>query len=128
MAHRIPSDPVTSPETAFFWDAAREGRFMVRHCASCGKDHWYPRSMCPFCSSLATEWREGAGTGEIYTFSVMRRASEVFVMAYVTLAEGPKMMTNIVNCDPDAVRIGDRVKLVFVPSEGGFAVPCFEPA
>jgi hypothetical protein len=49
-------------------------------------------------------------------------------MAYVTLAEGPTMMTNIVNCDPDALQVGAAVELVFVRSEGNFAVPCFQPA
>jgi uncharacterized OB-fold protein len=49
-------------------------------------------------------------------------------MAYVTLAEGPTMMTNIVNCDPDALQIGATVELVFVRSEGNFAMPCFQPA
>ncbi|MFL9926349.1 OB-fold domain-containing protein [Herbaspirillum lusitanum] len=125
---RVMPDPVISPETQAFWDAAAEGRFLVRRCSSCNKVHWYPRTMCPFCSSLETAWEPGAGTGTIYTYSVMRRAKELFVMAYVSLSEGPQMMTNIVDCDPDALRVGDPVELVFVPSENGFAVPCFRPA
>ncbi len=128
MLQRILPDPVVSPETEAFWSAASEGRFLVRHCTACARSHWYPRTMCPFCASIATEWRDGSGTATVYSYSVMRRASEPFVMAYVTLSEGPTMMTNIVDCDADAIRIGDALELVFCKSESGFSVPCFRPA
>lgn len=123
-------DPVVTPETQAFWDAAAEGRFLVRQCRACGKAHWYPRSLCPLCASIDTEWREGSGAGRVYTFSVMRRGSagEPFVIAYVELAEGPRMMTQVVGCDPASVSVGMAVRQVFVRSPGGFAVPCFAPA
>lgn len=128
MGDRTIADPVTSPETEPFWAAAAQGRFLVRHCTACDRAHWYPRSLCPLCASSATEWRAGSGRASVYTFSVMRRAGAPFVMAYVRLDEGPLMMTNIVDCDPDRVRIGDRVELVFRQSVGGFSVPFFRPA
>lgn len=128
MSERPIPDPVVSPETAAFWDAAAQGRFLVRHCTACNKAHWYPRTLCPLCASQATEWRAGSGRGVVYTFSVMRRAGAPFVIAYVRLEEGPLMMTNIVDCDPQRVRIGDPVVVVFRHSESGFAVPCFRPA
>jgi len=58
----------------------------------------------------------------------MRRAPVPYAIAYVTLAEGPTMMTNLVDCDLDAIKIGQAVKLVFKPSEGGSPVPMFTPA
>ena len=64
----------------------------------------------------------------IYAYSFMRRATPPFVMAYVTLEEGPTMMTNIVECDPLSIAIGEPVELVFVPSASGCAVPCFRLA
>ncbi len=124
---RVPDDPQPAPETEAFWAAAREGRFLVRRCRSCGRAHWYPRTHCPFCTSADTEWVEASGDGIIYSYSVMRRTDPLYVMAYVTLAEGPTMMTNIVDCDPEALRIGDAVKLRFVSSAGGYAVPMFFP-
>jgi uncharacterized OB-fold protein len=124
---RIPGDPNPSPETEAFWAAAGEGRFLVRRCTACGKAHWYPRSTCPFCASTATKWTEGSGEGTIYAFSVMRKATPPFVMAYVTLKEGPTMMTNIVECETDDLNIGDAVTLVIKPSPEGLAVPCFKP-
>ena len=72
---------------------------------------------------------EAKGTGTIYTFSVTRRgAGAPYCIAYVTLDEGPTMMTNIVDTDLDAVRIGQRVRVVFRPSENGTAIPMFTSA
>jgi uncharacterized protein len=127
MKRKIPA-PVVTVETRAFWDAARENRFVVPVCTACGKAHWYPRAICPFCDSGKVEWREASGKGTIYTFSVMRRAKEPYAIAYVTLAEGPTMMTNIVDCDFNALRIGQPVSVVFAPSEDGPPVPMFRPA
>ncbi len=120
--------PVVNSETEAFFDAARQGRFMIPVCAACGKAHWYPRAICPFCSSDKVEWRQSAGSGTIYTFSVMRRVKEPYVIAHVTLAEGPTMLTNIVDCDFDTVRIGQKVAVVFRETENGPPVPMFKPA
>jgi len=127
MARDIPA-PIVTVEAQTFWDAAREGRFVVPVCAACGKAHWYPRAICPFCDGGRVEWRSASGKGTIYTFSVMRRAKEPYVIAYVTLAEGPTIMTNIVDCEFDALRIGQPVMLVFAATDGGPPVPMFKPA
>ncbi|MBV8889053.1 MAG: Zn-ribbon domain-containing OB-fold protein [Alphaproteobacteria bacterium] len=120
--------PQPSPETRHFWDAAAEGKLLYKKCATCGQPHFYPRPLCPFCFSDRTEWQEASGQGTIYTYSVMRRAPVPYAIAYVTLAEGPTMMTNIVDCDLDGLKVGQAVKLVFKPSDGGPPVPMFTPA
>jgi len=117
--------PRPSPETQGFWDAAAQGRFLVRKCSTCGKAHWYPRNICPFCSSSDTKWVEASGCGTIYSFSVMRRAPEPYAIAYVTLAEGPTMLTNLVDCDFDSLAIGQEVRLKFSPTDRGPPVPTF---
>ncbi len=122
----LPAPPVT-PESAPFVEAASAGKFLLRRCTSCGRAHWYPRAVCPFCFGAAS-WEEVSGRGTIYSFSVMRRVDPPYVIAYVTLDEGPTMMTNLVECDFDALRIGQRVQLAFRPTEGGALVPCFRPA
>ena len=127
MTRRIAS-PVVTAETQAFWNAAREGRFMIPLCAACGKAHWYPRAICPFCSSDKVQWRAASGKGTIYTFSVMRRVKEPYVIAHVTLAEGPTMLTNIIDCDFDQLRIGQPVAVVFQATENGPPVPMFKPA
>ncbi len=120
--------PVPVPDTVPFWDAAAKGKLLVKTCTACGRAHHYPRPLCPFCGSDRTEWKESAGRGVIYSFSVMRRASPPYVIAYVTLGEGVTMMTNLVDCDFDALRIGQPVRVVFAPSDGGPPVPMFTRA
>ncbi len=127
MARKI-TPPVVTVETQAFWDAARKGRFMIPICAACCRAHWYPRAICPFCGSDKVEWREAAGKGAIYTFSVMRRAKDPYVIAHVTLEEGPTLLTNIVDCDFNKLRIGQPVTVVFKEAENGTPVPMFRPA
>jgi uncharacterized OB-fold protein len=120
--------PEERPDNARFWQAAREGRLLVKVCESCGKPHWYPRVLCPFCMG-DTAWKEASGLGTVYAFSVTRRAGpNPFCIAYVTLEEGVTMMTHIVDCDLDTVRIGQPVRVRFSPSEDGAPVPTFAPA
>jgi uncharacterized OB-fold protein len=127
-AQRTIPAPVASQETQRFWDAAAQRTLLIKRCQACGQSHYYPRALCPFCFSDATEWQTSAGTGTLYSYSVMRRAETPYAIAYVTLDEGPTMMTNLVDCDFDALRIGQRVRLVWTPTEGGPPVPTFTPA
>lgn len=127
MAERKIPAPTPTPETEPFWQAAREGRFLIRVCRTCERAHWYPRALCPFCFSENTEWREASGRGSIYTFSIMRRAKEPYAIAYVKLDEGPMMMTNIVDSDFENIAIDQRVELVFRETEDGPPVPVFRP-
>lgn len=113
-------------ESQPFWDAATEDRFILPQCASCGRFHWYPRAICPFCFSDQIVWKPASGKGRIYSYTVMRRASVPYVVAYVTLEEGTTMLTNIVDCDVDALAIGQDVRLMFKPT-GGAPLPVFIP-
>ncbi len=123
---KIPA-PESNPETKPFWDAAAEGRLLIKKCVTCGQVHFYPRAICPFCGSDKTEWVTASGRGTVYSYSVMRRVPIPYALAYVTLEEGVTMMTNIVDGDLDAIRIGQRVTVAFKPSEGGPPVPMFRP-
>jgi hypothetical protein len=125
---RIPA-PSQNLESKPFWDAAREGRFLIKRCNACGEPHWYPRTICPFCHSSNTRWEESMGEGVIYTFSVMRRNTPVpYAIAYVTLDEGCSVLTNIIDCDFDELKIGQRVKLKWTPTgEGEPPVFTFAP-
>ena len=123
--------PLAAPHidaaTEFFWQATREGQLHTRRCNSCGKLHWYPRALCPFCQG-DTEWSALSGEGTIYSVSVTRKAGPIaYAIAYVTLDEGITMLTNIVDCDLDSLRIGQRVKVCFKPADGEAMVPMFTP-
>ena len=127
-AERKISDPLLNPGDEPYFAAAAQGRLVVKSCTSCGKPHHYPRALCPFCWSTDVAWTDTRGTGTIYTFSVTRRgAGAPYCIAYVTLDEGPVMLSNIVDTDLDAVRIGQRVRVVFKPSAGGMSIPMFTP-
>ena len=117
------SDPATEP----YWNAAKQGMLRLRRCTACHEPHWYPRPLCPFCLA-DTEWIDASGGGTIYSVSVTRRAGPIpYAIAYVTLDEGVTMLTNIVDCDLDSLRIGQRVKVCFKPVDGG-TLPMFTPA
>lgn len=118
---------VTNVENKPFWEAAGQGRLMVGFCNACGENHYYPRSICPICYSTDTELKETSGLGQIYSFSVTRQADPPHIIAYVTLNEGVTMLTNIVDCDAGALRIGQRVRVHFVEAEDGCAIPMFAP-
>ncbi len=122
--------PETHPEHQEFWQAAEDGKLLIKQCESCGEYHYYPRVLCPYCMSDKTTWKEVNGTGSIYTYSVMRKGFP-YAIAFVTLDEGPRMMTNIVDCDLDEVHIDQRVKVVFKQSgdqdNPGSFIPCFTP-
>jgi len=122
----IPAPPV-NPETKPFWDAAGKGQLLIGMCTACNQPHFYPRTICPFCMSDKTEWKQASGRGTIYSFSVMKRAEVPYAIAYVTLEEGPTMVTNLVDCDLDAIRVGQRVAVAFKPTDGGPPVPMFSP-
>ncbi|RBQ21216.1 nucleotide-binding protein [Spongiactinospora rosea] len=126
--------PTINPDSAEFWAATAEGRFITRRCTNCAQYIWYPRPICPFCHSQETVWEPLSGRGVIYSFSVVRKAGgdwkgvTPYVLAYVELEEGPRMMTNIVDCDVEQVAIGDPVEVVFEDTGQGSALPRFRPA
>ena len=118
--------PAVNLESKPFFDAAREGRFLIKRCQACGEAHWYPRTRCPACHSDRTVWEESKGEGVVYTYSIMRRAAAPYAIGYVTLDEGPSMLTNFVGMAPEDLKIGMRVKVRLQPTEGA-PVPVFEP-
>ena len=125
----LPRAPELTPETRPFWEAAAAGTLLIGQCTDCARPHYYPRRHCPHCGSAAVEWRAAGGGGTIYTFvPVARGPNGPFVAAYVTLDEGVSIMTHIVEADPAALAIGQRVTLTFAPSDGGAPYPVFKPA
>ena len=116
-----------APETRPFWEAARQHRFVLPVCRACGKAHWYPRLVCPLCNAHEIDWRDASGLGSVYSLSVARRASPPYALAYVTVDEGPTLLTNIVGAEFDSIEIGMRVRVVFRDQEGALPAPTFTP-
>jgi uncharacterized OB-fold protein len=115
-----PPAPRVNADGIEYWQSAEQGKLVLRECAACGKVHFPPRHLCPACWSDDLRWCQASGEGRVYTFTVMRRAPLPefagrlpYVVALVDLAEGPRMMANIVGEDAFSVAIGDRVRVCF---------------
>lgn len=126
--------PNVTPESKPFWRGAASGRLLVQECRSCRLTFFYPRAQCPECFDTTIEWVEADGLGAVYTYSTSERVKEwpkaelPLVLAYVELDEGPRVLTNLVDCDPEEVDVGTRVEVRFVPTElDDVAVPVFTP-
>ncbi len=123
---KLPS-PQGNPESKPFWDAATQGKFLFKRCNACKEPHYFPRALCPFCFSDQTVWEESKGEGKIYSYSLMRKsAAGPYAIGYVTLDEGPSLLTNFVDCDLQTLKIGQRVKVVWKPTDGA-PLPFFTP-
>lgn len=117
MSEATRFEPPASSVSEPFWEATRERRLVLQHCDSCDRAVWYPRVLCPHCSGVDLTWREASGRGTVYAVSVQHRpghpalADRVpYVVALVDLDDGVRMMTSVIGCPADDVRIGLRVR------------------
>ncbi|MCW8085130.1 Zn-ribbon domain-containing OB-fold protein [Sabulicella glaciei] len=120
---RQPAAPQESPDNKVYFDGCRAGKLILGKCNDTGKLFHYPRHVSPFTLSNNVEFVEAKGTGTIYSWSVAR-GKEPFCVAYVQLDEGPIMLTNIIECDLDSLKCGQKVKVKFKDTEGA-PVPMF---
>ena len=130
----LPVRPIEADvDLKVFWDATGEHRLLIPHCEACDEAIWYPRPYCPGCGRVGVRWVEASGRGTIYSFTITRngsgswRAVAPYVLAFVDLEEGPRVLTNIVDTDPEALRIGQQVRLAWDDTGAGQAVFRFTP-
>jgi uncharacterized OB-fold protein len=96
--------------------------FAVHSCTRCGRAHYSPRVICPFCGSGALEWRRSTGMGTVYSVSTLSpRGADPYAVVLVDLDDGPRLMSNVVGIPAADVRIGLRVRVRIEPREGGAA-------
>jgi uncharacterized OB-fold protein len=112
--------PQADADSAYYWAQAAQGKLVLRQCCDCGQRHFPPRFACPSCWSQHLDWIQASGDGSVYTFTVVRRAPDAqwqarvpYVVALIDLAEGPRMMANIVGEHAAAVAVGEAVELCF---------------
>jgi uncharacterized OB-fold protein len=129
-------------ETRGYWEGADRGELVLQRCGECHTVQHRPRAICASCLSSDIEHFVASGRGRVYTFTVTNqnqmpgfREACPYVLAYVELEEGPRLMTNIVGCDPTDVSIGMAVEVDFAPPASGksgepegFSIPRFKPA
>ena len=131
--------PAITTEAKPFWDAAAQQKLMIQRCKACNAWVWTPRPSCNECGSQSVEWTRMSGNGEIYSFTVIRQvvgraASKGFepdipyVIAWVDLDEGPRMITNIVGCVVENVKLCLKVTVQFEQVSDKLWLPKFRPA
>lgn len=112
-----------------YWDGLNQEKLLLKSCLDCGKAHFFPRQLCPHCHSDRLEWITASGRGRIYSFTATVSASPPYIFAMVTLAEGPTMITNIVDASPDQLKIDQDVEVTFMRDQAGKQnYPVFRPS
>lgn len=125
-------EPPVTPTTEPYWEATRAHKFLLQWCTDCNKAVFFPREVCPACLGDSLEWRESPGRGQVYTYTVEYRPQNPnmpapYTVALVELEEGVRLMTNVVDCDPESVTVGMPVQLAWEPLSDGRNLPLFAP-
>jgi len=126
--------PIVNPWARPFWDGANDARLMIQYCDDCHKHVFYPRVACPHCFSERLSWVQASGRGTVYSYTVVYNnapsafAPDVpYVVAVIQLAEGVRMLSNIVQCDLDGLRCDMPVEVTFERLNADFTLPKFRP-
>lgn len=126
--------PRVDEESKGFWEACQRHELYLQRCRACHVLRYYPRALCPQCLSSDVEWVLSSGRGAVYTFTVCNqnqaagfRDALPYVLAYVEVDEGVRMLSNIVGCPPEAVHVGMRVQVVFADVTPDVTLPLFTP-
>jgi uncharacterized OB-fold protein len=127
--------PKPTPETQPFWDAAKQHKLVIQTCDDCHTPYFYPRPLCPACLSRRVRWIEASGRGRLHTYVINHRpprgfpVAAPFVIGMVELDEGPRLMSHIVDVDPDpaTLRCDLLLEVVFEDLTPEITVPKFRP-
>ncbi|MBK5221778.1 MAG: OB-fold domain-containing protein [Acidimicrobiia bacterium] len=126
--------PEPTPETAHFWEGTRTGELRIQRCSDCASAYFPPRPFCPACSSRNVEVEAASGRATLYSYVIHHREvpgfTSPYAIAVVELEEGPRMMTNIVECEqtPEALVLDMALEVTFEQVNDEISVPLFRPA
>ena len=122
--------PRPSPTEQPFYDACAAGKLVLQRCQNCGHMLFYPRTHCDACQSDQLVWEDASGAGTIASYTVVRRGVSAdfeapYIIALIDLADGPRMMSQIVDADPDALAVGLSVRVDFAAWSEDITLPVF---
>jgi uncharacterized OB-fold protein len=126
--------PIATSFTEEFWAATKEKKLVLQFCPESQKFQHYPRPLSIYCGRRNIEWRQASGRGVVYAYTVTRRGPpefhgrEPYIVASVELDEGVRILSNIINCSVEDIRVLMPVQLCWEPIENGLHYPLFEPA
>ena len=124
--------PALTEDNSFFFEGAKQGKLLVQRCSSCGVLRHPPRPACAQCRSFEWDTVEAAGTGTIYSYVVVHHPQVPafdypLPIAVVELAEGTRLVADVIGVAADAVRIGMPVAVEFVAVDDELTLPMFRP-
>ena len=137
MELQRPLPPPMTPEAMPYWEGLREEKLMLPKCDDCGKAFFYPRIACPHCHSRNVGWIQASGKGKLYSFEIAHRSlnpafkiEAPYVLAMIELEEGPRMMSNLIDIEPDpaVIKCDMPVEVVFEKQTDEVTLPLFRPA
>ena len=128
-----PQPTLDEADTRPFWEATKQHELRYQVCDDCGGIVFYPRRHCPHCMSMKLSWKTSRAEGAIYTYTIIRqighpafRELAPYVVAWIDLDEGFRMLSNVVGVDVDNVHIGQRVRVTW-EDQDGVSLPLFTP-
>ena len=136
--YSLPLPNITS-EAKPFWDGLSEQKLLIPKCNKCNHLFMYPKAYCPNngCFSDDLSWEHVSGRGKVYSFTVVHRSADVrfqeiasqnpYVFALIELDEGPKLISNLINCEIDSIAIGASVQIIFEKINSDITLPKFAP-
>ena len=126
--------PTPTPETKHYWDGAKDGKLILQKCNDCSDNYFPPRPFCPKCGSRSVQEFQASGKGSLYSYVINHLPSPgftpPFAIAVVELEEGPRLMSNIVECEqtPDALELDMPLEVTFEKLNDDITLPQFKPA
>ena len=126
--------PEPTPETAHFWEGTRAGELRLQRCDDCDHVYFPPRPFCPACASRSVSVFAASGRGRLDSYVISHRPHKAmeapYAIALVALEEGPRLMSNIVECDqtPEALELDMPLEVVFEAQNDDITLPLFRPA
>ena len=126
--------PTPTPETQHFWDGTKTGELLLQRCDECAHNYFPPRPFCPACGSRAVSVFAASGKGKLYSYIINHLPTPgfdgPFAIAVVELEEGPRMMSNILDCEqtPEALKLDMPLEVTFEPLNDDITLPQFRPA
>lgn len=124
--------PALTPDSKTYWEGCKRHELLIQRCKECGKYRFEPRIICPNCTSMDTEWTKAGGKGKVWSFGVCHQLYDPawkedipYVIGVIELEEGVKMVSNIIDCKPEDVKIGMKVEVIFEDVTEEITLPKF---
>jgi uncharacterized protein len=126
--------PQPTPETQHYWDGTKAGEIRLQKCDGCKHTYFPPRPFCPKCASRSVTVFKASGKGKLFSYVIPAKPAPgldaPYSIAVVELAEGPRLMTNIVGCPqtPEALQLDMPVEVTFEKQTDAITLALFKPA